>query len=378
MPIDTAIWKVGSKPERLTRTELPSEQILEEMIVEDPGVLMDDLMIIGRQIVTAHGGKIDLLALQPDASLIIIELKRDKTPRHVVAQSLDYASWVQGLNAADIVDIYQHFRPGGDLAPDFQKRFGVTLAEEDLNASHQLVIVGSSLDASTERIVKYLSDRGFPINALFFQVFRLGGELLLSRTWLLDPVAAQQASGSKPNTPGEPWNGEFYVSYGDSLSRSWEDARRYGFISAGGGAWYSRTLNLLAPGDRVWVNIPSVGYVGVGRVTGYAQRANDFTVQHEGVDTPVLSVVQGGTYHDDQRNDPERSEYFVPVRWLQTVAVASAFKEVGLFGNQNTVAKPTTPKWRHTVERLKERFPFYDGTQEDPHSVSSSTRKESL
>jgi len=26
------------------------------------------------------------------------------------------------------------------------------------------------------------------------------------------------------------------------------------------------------------------------------------------------------------------------------------------FGNQNTVCKPTTPKWRTTVERLKERW----------------------
>ena len=30
--------------------------------------------------------------------------------------------------------------------------------------------------------------------------------------------------------------------------------------------------------------------------------------------------------------------------------------EVGLFGNQNTVCQPTTPKWRHTVERLKQVF----------------------
>ncbi|MFC7694153.1 hypothetical protein ACFQY5_36115 [Paeniroseomonas aquatica] len=34
--------------------------------------------------------------------------------------------------------------------------------------------------------------------------------------------------------------------------------------------------------------------------------------------------------------------------------------EIGLFGNQNTVCKPTTPKWRSTVERLKTHFPGYD------------------
>lgn len=28
-----------------------------------------------------------------------------------------------------------------------------------------------------------------------------------------------------------------------------------------------------------------------------------------------------------------------------------------MFGNQNTVCKPRTPRWRTTVERLKQRFP---------------------
>jgi hypothetical protein len=39
--------------------------------------------------------------------------------------------------------------------------------------------------------------------------------------------------------------------------------------------------------------------------------------------------------------------------------MVQAFKEIGLFGNQNTVCKPTAQKWRSTVERLKERFPNF-------------------
>ncbi|SKB26201.1 hypothetical protein [Sphingopyxis flava] len=49
-------------------------------------------------------------------------------------------------------------------------------------------------------------------------------------------------------------------------------------------------------------------------------------------------------------------EYFVSVKWLHTVPLADAVNEIGMFGNQNTVCKPTTPKWRTTVERLKERW----------------------
>ncbi|MDQ8156871.1 MAG: nuclease, partial [Gemmatimonadota bacterium] len=41
---------------------------------------------------------------------------------------------------------------------------------------------------------------------------------------------------------------------------------------------------------------------------------------------------------------------------LDVVPRAKAFSEVGLFGNQNSVCRPATPKWRHTVDRLKQRF----------------------
>lgn len=48
------------------------------------------------------------------------------------------------------------------------------------------------------------------------------------------------------------------------------------------------------------------------------------------------------------------------VEWLDTVPEAQAFDEVGLFGNQNTVCRPHSAKWRETVERLKEMFPGWD------------------
>jgi hypothetical protein len=77
-------------------------------------------------------------------------------------------------------------------------------------------------------------------------------------------------------------------------------------------------------------------------------------------DVPVLYIAKRGSYHREFVNDPERCEYFVPVRWLQTVILETAVQEIGLFGNQNTVCKPTAPKWRSTVERLKEKFPNFD------------------
>lgn len=360
MPIRHAIWKVAAQPEPLAESALAREQLLEDMIVAAPRLLSDEWMLIGRQEDTGFGGRVDLLAIAPDGALVLIELKRDRTPRDVVAQALDYASWVEKLRAEDIAAIYGRLAPGKSLAEDFRQRFGQDLDEDSLNHSHQIIIVAASLDDSTERIIAYLSERDIPINVLCFQVFTHGTEQLLSRAWLLDPVRTQVSAATTPAGPNEPWNGEFYASYGHGESRAWADAVQYGFICGGGGAWYSKTLQLLGPGDRVWVKVPGSGFVGVGRVTGRAQPAADFRVTTPQGGVPVLDVAKGGNYHREFADDPERCEYFVPVQWLQTVPLDKAVHEIGLFGNQNTVCKPTTPKWRSTVERLKEKFPDFD------------------
>lgn len=359
MPIHHAIWKVNDEPAPLSVGRLANEQQLEEMIVRDPRILSSEWMLIGRQEVTNHGGRIDLLAIVPDGSLVLIELKRDRTPREIVAQALDYASWVEQLSSERIAQIYQRFSNGGNLDEAFLQRFGTKLDEEALNQSHQIILVAAELDASTERIISYLNARDIAINVVFFQVFENKGEQLLSRAWLIDPGETQANVASTAKTKGEkePWNGEFYVSYGN---RSWEDARRYGFISGGGGSWYSQTLKLLSPGDRVWVKIPKTGYVGVGRVTEAVQSANEFKVQTAAGERPILDILTDAERYRASADDPEKAEYFVRVKWLETVPETEAVNEVGLFGNQNTVCQPLTPKWRHTVERLKEHFTGWD------------------
>ena len=363
MPIQHAIWKIGATPAPLITSRLASEQQLEDMIVRDPRILSSEWMLIGRQEITSHGGRIDLLAIAPDGSLVLIELKRDRTPREIIAQALDYASWVEQLGAEKIAQFYQRFSGGGSLDEAFQKRFGIELDEETLNQSHQIIIVASELDPSTERIIGYLNARDIAINVVFFQVFEHGAEQLLSRAWLIDPGETQANVATATATKGEkePWNGEYYVSFGDAASRSWDDARNLGFISGGGGSWYSQTLKLLSPGDRVWVKIPKKGYVGVGTVLESVQSVNDFKVLTASGEQPALMVLKHAEKYRLTANDAERAEYFVRVKWLDTVAENKAVNEIGLFGNQNTVCQPTTPKWRHTVDRLKTVFTKWQG-----------------
>jgi serine/threonine protein kinase len=174
------------------------------------------------------------------------------------------------------------------------------------------------------------------------------------------PSSQDSADTATADEPNQPWNGEVYCNFGDGPARSWVEAVKYGLICAGGGSFYSRTLQLLNPGDRVWINAPGRGYIGVGRVLGRVEPVTTFKLMIDGREVPVLDVVKERGYHRHFIDDPDKCEYFVPVRWLQTVPLERAVRETGFFGNQNTICKPTAAKWRSTVERLKERFPDFD------------------
>ena len=57
-------------------------------------------------------GRIDVVARPPDrdANLVVIELKRDKTYRDIVAQVLDYGSWVRELKDEKIAQIFDEYQ----------------------------------------------------------------------------------------------------------------------------------------------------------------------------------------------------------------------------------------------------------------------------
>ena len=74
----------------------------------------------------------------------------------------------------------------------------------------------------------------------------------------------------------------------------------------------------------------------------------------------AMDVLRHRDLYRCNADDPDKTEYFVSVKWLETRSEDEAVNEVGFFGNQNTVCKPTAAKWRHTIDKLKRYFPRWD------------------
>jgi hypothetical protein len=343
--MNIGLWRVDGALERLPASAMPSEERLEDLVAADPSILGQPLLIIGRQVVTAHGKRIDLLGLDSDGALHILELKRDRTPRDVIAQVLDYGSWVQSLSHDDVLSIFASHGSGEAIEVAFESVFGSPLPEE-LNTGHWLTIIAADLDSESQRIVEYLASFDLPVNVLFFRYFTDGTRQYVARTWLMDE-AQDQGPRSRAARTKEPWNGkDWYVSFGEEPDgRRWEDARRFGFVSAGGGDWYTRSLQQVPVGARVWAYIPKSGYVGVGVTTGLAQPLNASTVP--------LDELTGNYIHANGEG-----ESVIPVDWQTTRSREDAFSEPGLFANQNSACRLRS---RFTLDRLYPAFRIEGG-----------------
>ena len=354
MPVEMRMWRIDEgQPRELTSASLPAERELHKFLLRDPALLGERLLVIGSEVLTPYGKRIDLLAVDADGNLHVLELKRDRTPREVVAQLLDYGSWAADLSREDIIDIATRHL-GRPFEEAYAEVFDSTPPDE-LNGDLTLTIVAATLDPSTERIVTYLRGFGVPVNAVFFSYLEDDGRRYLARSWFATSTdEAAPTSTVKKKSKRAPWNGQdWYVSFGGSADRRWEDARRFGFVSAGGGKFYTQSIRSLPEGARIWVNLPGTGYVAVGSTLGPARRFAEVEVRTDSGWAPLAAQTLEGTYEHHSAVRDADDEWVVPVRWIDARPESEAFWTKGMFANQHSACKL---RQEFTLERLAAHF----------------------
>ena len=210
MTAEIRVWRIqkGNHLNPVKSSRLDMEARLEDWIEKDISILSDDLLVIGRQVETEYGGAIDLLCLDGQGDVVIVELKRDKSPREVTAQILDYATWVKDMSREQVItaaDKYLQKKGHLSLEEAFQTKFGFELPEV-LNETHDLLIVATQIDPASERIIRYLSDTyGVGINAATFQYFKDDDNAeYLARVFLIKPSQVERKKRDKDGSKRSP------------------------------------------------------------------------------------------------------------------------------------------------------------------------------
>jgi len=187
MPTEIKVWQIIDEQLEPVETNMTDkgrrEKDLEKWIKNNPSILGQDILIIGEQVQTKTGA-IDFLGIDKTGNPIIVELKRDKLPREVLAQTIDYASAVAHWDTDKLSEICREFT-NTSLEEYLSDKFGddVDLENLVLNETQRILLVGFSIEEPLQRMIEWLSDRyGVSINALILKYVKTkNGDELLSR-----------------------------------------------------------------------------------------------------------------------------------------------------------------------------------------------------
>lgn len=171
------------------RTNLELEAHLECWLENSPwAIAQEPLLIIGRQTSANQddSGTIfpDLLGLDKEGNIVIIELKKGRTPREVVAQLLEYAAWANDLSDDKINDIFTSYN-NTEKEKTLENSFLETFETDEfpsLNQRLRLFIAAEEIAPSVSKVCRFMRQiHGVDVTCIQFSIFQTeGGEVLVN------------------------------------------------------------------------------------------------------------------------------------------------------------------------------------------------------
>jgi hypothetical protein len=229
--------------------------------------------------------------------LVVFELKKGTLTRDAVAQIIDYASYLAGLESDDLCHlISENSGRLGIEKIDFRERYETEYPDQPVTeiGVPRIVLVGLGVDERAKRMVQFLAKSELDISLITFYGFKLDGKTLLARQV---EVQAATPQGERRSTKAgnqailDRWLTELGIlqnyevliaattkGLGDSAYQ-WPNSTGYSFslraTSASGGHSYRAYLGLFAP-DRngkvqVVLQARAIEAAGAKRVEELAQ-----------------------------------------------------------------------------------------------------------
>jgi len=214
MATEIKVWQIVDDMLELIETTMietgrKETEHLEKWIKSNPSILGQDILIIGEQVST-KSGTIDFLGIDKSGNLVIIELKRDKLPREVLSQAIDYASDVSSWDVDKISEVCTKYT-GSSLEDYLNEKFeDIDLEDLLINKTQRILLIGFSLEESLQRMIEWLSNNyGVSINAVILKYIKTkNGDELIARTVIIpeeiekERIRKRQFQVSMSDEPG--------------------------------------------------------------------------------------------------------------------------------------------------------------------------------
>ena len=206
MAIEIKTWeildgKLKSIDITLEENQRKEREDLEKWILTNPAILGEDIALIGEQVQT-KSGPLDFLGIDVNGNTVIVELKRDKLPRNVISQVIDYASDISNWDIDKLGEVCREFN-SKSLEDYLSESFDeINLEDIVINNNQRLLVVGFGIEEATSRMIEWLSTNfNVSINAIILNYSKTSSNNeLLSRTVIIPEEVEKQKANKKKFT----------------------------------------------------------------------------------------------------------------------------------------------------------------------------------
>lgn len=172
---------------------------IQEWIDGSPEILGEDLLIIAKEYILPSQCRLDLLALDANANLVIIELKRDNSGSNIDWQAIKYASYCESLTEEDIYEIFAAYKAFSieNARDEIANFLNDTSCDEgssidDINSKQRIILVASEFHSDAASSVLWLINYGIDIQCMTIEPFIDGdGNLFINPTTIIPTPEAK-------------------------------------------------------------------------------------------------------------------------------------------------------------------------------------------
>jgi len=203
MATEIQLWEIQEGrlvPSEVSMIEAGKTEVndLEKWIKSNPDILGKDILIIGEQVMTKRG-PLDFLGIDKSGNLVVVELKRDMLHREVLAQAIDYTSDIASWDVDKLNLECKKYNEDKDIEKMMSENFDLdeeSLESISINQFQKILLVGTGVDESLQRMVEWLSDNyNVSINILVLKYTQTkNGDEIIARTSIISEEVEQEKS----------------------------------------------------------------------------------------------------------------------------------------------------------------------------------------
>ena len=160
---------------------------LQEAIKKNIKILAPDCLIISEEFSDWEDSKrrIDLLAIDKQANLVVIELKRDDIGAHMELQALRYAAMISTMSFAKACECYEKYLQKHDMDINAKSAIldFVELDETELvdfGKDIRIVLASANFGKELTTTAIWLRDKGVDIRCVRLTPYNFNGEILIN------------------------------------------------------------------------------------------------------------------------------------------------------------------------------------------------------